>query len=101
MYTHQKNSISPFIFSVDSKVINHLNDNWQPTQLNTTNTELDAFTMINYNIWFGTRRETLEEYEPRITEVIKVILAESPDFICLQEMTDLILVLFLGNKILF
>jgi len=57
----------------------------------TSSSRIKSLEIVTYNIWFGTREETVQEISPRITELMSLIHTKKPDIICLQEMTDTIM----------
>jgi endonuclease/exonuclease/phosphatase family metal-dependent hydrolase len=90
--------LTPCKFSRLEPVVTHLNDQWKPAPQSPRKLESQTLAIVSYNVWFGNRTETLDEYAPRINELIQVILREGADIICLQEVTDNILILFLENE---
>jgi hypothetical protein len=45
---------------------------------------LQQMAVVTYNIWFGTRMESVEEIAPRITGLMDIVQSKKPDIICLQ-----------------
>jgi len=54
--------------------------------------------VVTYNVWFGTRKESVQELLPRLTALFGIVAQYSPDVVCLQEMTKPILDILLQQS---
>lgn len=48
---------------------------------------IESLEIVTYNIWFGTRMETVEEIRPRISGLMSIVQSKNPHIICLQGFT--------------
>jgi hypothetical protein len=53
----------------------------------------DVFTLVTFNVWFSTHR-----LASRAEELIRIIVREDADFVCLQEVTVRFLAVFLADS---
>lgn len=53
---------------------------------------------VTYNVWFGTRRETKEQLQPRFSALFRIVASKDPDVVCFQEMTTNIIALLMEQE---
>lgn len=85
--------LAEFLEENQPKTINpqvYKDGNWEKVEPSFTQksmkkaSEIESLEIVTYNIWFGTRMETVEEIKPRITELMSIVRSKNPHIICLQ-----------------